>query len=102
MVPFEDGDGAKKEPAADGQYRPFYVVDDLLRAMALEPCQFPLIAYPKSERGLTDFEHFTALDLDRLTDLGVKSLMSRGLRAVTVCIQQFYGTKASANLITER
>ena len=82
----QHSDEGKPEPAGgNGEtHGSFYVVDDLLRAMALEKDQVPLIAYPGSERGLTDFEHFTALDLDRLTNAGVKYLISRGLRPVTV------------------
>ena len=57
-----------------------YMVDDVLRERATERDQGPLFAYPK--KGLVDYEHFTAQDLDRFVDTAAKKLINHGLQPV--------------------
>lgn len=62
---------------------PLILVDDLIRAVALDEKQAPLLYFAKSERGVTDFEGFTGKDLDRFVDHAAKFYMSRGLKPVS-------------------
>lgn len=59
-----------------------YVVDDLLRQLADDEEQEPVLAYPASSSGLTDYEFYTPKDLDRLTNAAVQALSDRGIGAV--------------------
>lgn len=59
-----------------------YTVDDLIRLRASEADQVPILGYPKTERGLSDYERFTALELDRFVDSAAKKLMAMGLAPV--------------------
>jgi hypothetical protein len=47
---------------------PLLVVDDLLRRAASESEQRSLLAYPRSEHGLVDYELFSAQELDRFVN----------------------------------
>ena len=44
--------------------------------------QVPIIAYPKSKLGITDYEFFTGKQLDRLVDGAAKALINSGLRSL--------------------
>lgn len=57
-------------------------LDDLIRRRAEEDTQIPIIAYPKSAQGVTDYEYFTGRDIDRLVDGAAKSLITCGLEPV--------------------
>lgn len=61
---------------------PLLFVDDLLRSRAQELDQQPVLAYPESDHGTTDFELFTPRDLDRLTNGAAHHLAKRGLPPV--------------------
>lgn len=50
-----------ENPEVDGSN--FRFLHQLFQHRAADPVQVPLIAFPKS--GVTDYEHFTAIDLDR-------------------------------------
>lgn len=63
------------------QIPPLYTIDDLLRARASEPEEYPVVAYPASTTGVTDYEEYTARDLDRFTNAGIARLRSLGLEA---------------------
>ena len=54
-------------------------VDDLIRQRASEPDNPPLVAFPASDSGLTDFEMFTAQDLDRYVEAVGMDLIDRGI-----------------------
>ncbi|KAL9607296.1 MAG: hypothetical protein Q9167_007777 [Letrouitia subvulpina] len=45
-----------------------HLLHDVFRIRAADPIQTPLLAFPKSSRGIADFEYFTAKDLNRFTD----------------------------------
>ena len=62
---------------------PLILVDDLIRAIALDENQVPLLYFAKSERGVTDFEGFTGKDLDRFVDHAAKFYMDKGLKPVS-------------------
>ncbi|RFU33965.1 hypothetical protein B7463_g2378, partial [Scytalidium lignicola] len=53
-------------------------IDDLLRSYVAEPIRIPLVAYPA--KGVSDFEEFTAGDLDRFADAAVARYMSVGIQ----------------------
>ncbi|OAP65522.1 hypothetical protein AYL99_01494 [Fonsecaea erecta] len=60
----------------------FHCVDDLIIARANEDNNEPIIAYPKSDGTLTDFQCLTAKDIHQLTNVAVEKLLSQGLRRV--------------------
>lgn len=57
-------------------------LDQLVRRRGEENVQTPIIAYPKSERGLTDYEHFSGRDINRFVDGAVKALIKKGVEPV--------------------
>lgn len=59
----------------------FLICDDLLKARAADRNQGPLICFPKTERGVIDYERYTGKDLDRLVDHAAKYYMRCGLQA---------------------
>jgi hypothetical protein len=59
-----------------------YTYDQMIRQRALDLDQTPLIAYPKSIHGVTDYEFVTGNDLNRLVDGGAKALIRAGITPV--------------------
>ena len=59
------------------------ILDDLIRARALDEEQVPLLSFPKSERGVTDYEHFDGKDLDRFIDCTSRYYITLGLEPVS-------------------
>ncbi|KAE9366838.1 putative NRPS-like enzyme [Stipitochalara longipes BDJ] len=57
-----------------------YTFDQVIRERASDEDQSPLIAYPKSKLGITDYELFTGKQLDRLLDGAAKALLKAGIR----------------------
>lgn len=57
-------------------------VDDLIRRRADDAFQTPIIAYPKSSQGITDYEFFTGSDIDYLVDGAAKAFIGSGLKPV--------------------
>lgn len=55
------------------------VVDDLIHQIAEEDAQAILIAYPKSERGLSDYDRFSAGRIDAYVSNAAEMLTQRGL-----------------------
>lgn len=55
----------------------FITIDRLLKSHAAEPDQRPLICYP--EKGVSDFEDYSAAALDRYTDGAVDFYIRNGL-----------------------
>ena len=49
-------------------YSKWHLLDDVFRIRAADPVQKPLLAIPKSPRGIADFEYHTGKDLNRFTD----------------------------------
>ncbi|KAL8958002.1 MAG: hypothetical protein Q9193_004858, partial [Seirophora villosa] len=69
--------------ASDGQDEDlgeFVLIDDLFKARARDKIQTPLIAFPKSKRGISDFEFFTGQDLDRFIEHAARYYSQAGLR----------------------
>ncbi|KAL8777966.1 MAG: hypothetical protein Q9213_007632 [Squamulea squamosa] len=56
------------------------LVDDLFKARARDKVQKPLLAFPKSEQGVSDFEYFTGYDLDRFVEHAAKHYIKLGLQ----------------------
>jgi hypothetical protein len=52
-------------------------IDDLLRSYAAENVETPLVAYPV--KGVSDFEEYTANDLDRFADAAVARYIGVGI-----------------------
>lgn len=61
----------------------FVLIDDLFKARARDKIQTPLIAFPKSKRGISDFEFFTGQDLDRFIEHAARYYSQAGLRVVS-------------------
>lgn len=69
-----------------------YTYDEVIRSRALDEDQVPLIAYPKSKLGITDYEFFTGKELDRLVDGAAKALINSGLRSLVRLFLPFPGS----------
>ncbi|KAL9625656.1 MAG: hypothetical protein Q9160_000370 [Pyrenula sp. 1 TL-2023] len=57
-------------------------LDELIRRRSEESIQIPLLAYPESKQGLTDYEFFSGKDINRLIDGAVKRLIKEGFTPV--------------------
>ena len=60
----------------------FYTFDDVIRQRAVDLDQVPLVAYPKTKTGVTDYEHFTGAHLNRLIDGAAKALLNSGIEPI--------------------
>lgn len=60
---------------------PLYTINDLLVRRARAKDDVPLIAYPGSAKGVDDYVHYTARQLDIFVDEAVRKYMSAGLPA---------------------
>jgi acyl-CoA synthetase (AMP-forming)/AMP-acid ligase II len=58
------------------------VLDDIIQHRAADDPPAPILAYPRTERSVADFEYFTGKDLDRLIDGAVKRMIVLGLEPV--------------------
>ena len=61
----------------------FYLLDDVFKLRAADKIQNPLIAFPKSDRAVAEFEYFTGQDIDRFIDMAAKHYQEAKLRAVS-------------------
>jgi hypothetical protein len=59
-----------------------YTVDDILLHRIPYPLDAPLVGYPQSSHGTSDYAFHTAKDLDRCTNGAVKVLQDSGLPKV--------------------
>lgn len=66
VISLSQQNGYLENPPYD--YSKFRLLDDVFRQRALDPIQKPLMAFPRSPRGVDDFEYHTGKDLDRYTD----------------------------------
>ncbi|KAI9743887.1 MAG: hypothetical protein M1818_002621 [Claussenomyces sp. TS43310] len=73
------GEIATSDSAKEGL---LYTFDDIVRQRAIDDDQSPLIAYPKTRSGVSDYEFFTGKDLNRLVDGAAKSLIAAGIEPV--------------------
>lgn len=60
----------------------FQLLDDVFRLRAADKIQTPLMAFPRSERGVSDYEYFTGQDMDRFTDQAAWHYMRSELKSV--------------------
>ena len=58
----------------------FKLLDQVFRHRAADPCQVPLLAFPKTDHA--DFEYFTGRDLNHFTDSAAWTYEGQGLRSV--------------------
>ncbi|KAL8799308.1 MAG: hypothetical protein Q9182_005983 [Xanthomendoza sp. 2 TL-2023] len=59
----------------------FVLLDDIFRSRAKDKVQQPLLAFPQSERGVSDFVSFTGRDLDRFIENTARYYLNVGLKA---------------------
>ena len=62
----------------------FYLLDDVFKLRAADKIQIPLLAFPKSERAVAEFEYFTGQDMDRFIDVAAKHYQEVNLKAVSL------------------
>ncbi len=72
-----------EEDSSDESLGDFYLLDDVFKLQAADKVQIPLVAFPKSERAVTDFEYHTGQDLDRYVDLAAKYYTEANVKAVS-------------------
>lgn len=72
-----------KGDGSEGDLGEFIVIDDLFKARANDKFQKPLIAFPRSERGTSDFELFTGRDLDRFVEHAARYYIQSGVKVVS-------------------
>ena len=53
-----------------------YTIDELIRELGSDADQTPLIAFPKTELGIDDYEFFNGRDTNRLVDGAVSQLLA--------------------------
>jgi hypothetical protein len=61
---------------------PFRTFEEVLLQRAVDDDQSPLIAYPRTQHGVDDYELFTGAQLNRLVDGAVRALLGEGVEAV--------------------
>ncbi len=66
----------------------FVIADDLLQARAADKIQTPLLCFPRTERGVIDYEGFTGSDIDRFVDHAAKYYLMHGLQPVSFASPQ--------------
>jgi hypothetical protein len=57
-----------------------YTIDDLVFNRSQTIPDVPLVAYPATAKGKSDYAHYTAKDLDRFADHGARKYTSMGLK----------------------
>ncbi|KAL5334813.1 hypothetical protein BJX70DRAFT_391121 [Aspergillus crustosus] len=75
---FESPTKLPPTPAAEADL-PLHTINDIILARVLHPLDAPLVGYPQSSRGISDYVFYTAKDLDRFTNGVVKTLQDSGL-----------------------
>lgn len=69
-------------PPAD-EVRIPYIIDDVLKNLVRGAPDEPLVGYPKSAHGVTDYVYYTPCDLDRFANGAVKEYKRAGLTEVS-------------------
>jgi hypothetical protein len=83
------GDIGVSTPLLKADERTMYTFDDIIRQRAIDEDQSPLIAYPKTKLGVTDYELFTGEHLNRLVDGAAKALIKTGIPPVVSTISNY-------------
>ncbi|RDW78967.1 putative NRPS-like enzyme (JCVI) [Aspergillus mulundensis] len=79
----EESSGDKPQDRTEALIREFgrlNTLDDLIRVRAADAVQKPILAYPKSQDGVIEYEYFTGEDLDSMIDEVVVRLMDMGFK----------------------
>ncbi|KAI5287183.1 hypothetical protein KEM54_006185, partial [Ascosphaera aggregata] len=63
----------------NAKYGKLLVLDDIIQFRKSDKVQTPILAYPKGEKSVANFEYFTAQELDRMIDGNVKKYIELGL-----------------------
>lgn len=72
-----------REDNSDESLGDFYLLDDVFKLRAADETQTPLVAFPKPERAVMEFEYHTGQDLDRFVDLAAKNYTEANIKAVS-------------------
>jgi hypothetical protein len=83
------GDIGVSQPLLKADEKILYTFDDIIRQRAIDEDQSPLIAYPKTKLGVTDYELFTGEHLNRLVDGATKALIKAGIPPVVSNISNY-------------
>lgn len=65
------------------QFGRLHILDDLIRLRAADVTQYPILAYPRSDKDAASYEYYTGRDLDDMIDQAVIMLMDDGFHPVT-------------------
>ena len=91
MAPIATADlAARAQDNTPVENEDLLISDDLLKARAEDKNQIPLLCFPRSERGVTDYDEFTGQDLDRMVDHAAKHYLQSGLRPVGFACNTFF------------
>jgi hypothetical protein len=66
-----------------------FTFDEVIRERAGDEDQVPLIGYPKSKLGITDYELFNGKELNRLVDGASKALLKLGVKPLVRPLSRF-------------
>ena len=83
MAPHSTAPAADRTNVVPDKAPPLIIVDDVLRARALDEDQRPLLSFPKSRENTTDYDHYCGRDLDRFVDHATKYYVGKGLEPVS-------------------
>lgn len=72
-------------PPAEERQTP-YIIDDVLKSLVRDAPDEPLVGYPESTHGVTDYVYYTPSDLDRFANGAVKEYKRAGLEDVSSII----------------
>lgn len=80
------GEGPRHLPPTplNGKQIPtLYTINDVLLNLVRQSPEEPLVGYPKSSHGVSDYVYYSAADIDRFTNGAVSILKEAGLAAVS-------------------
>lgn len=80
------GDGPRHLPPTppnEKQTPTLYTINDVLLKLVRQSPEEPLVGYPKSSHGVSDYVYYSARDIDRFTNGAVSVLNDAGLAAVS-------------------
>lgn len=63
-------------------YGELKVLDDIIRNRAADSPPRPILAYPRCENSIDDYEYFTGKQLDLFVDASAKQFISLGVKPV--------------------
>lgn len=70
-------------PPADGSQPPC-IIDDVLQNLMRDAPDEPLVGYPKSAHGVTDYEYYSPRDLHRFANGAIRAFKVAGLPEVSI------------------